>query len=468
MRIDELNAHERRLWDAFSQGRRLDVSDDPAAPDPVIRSDVVAALLLGAHAEPAPGDRPALRLTGAHITGRLDLGFTDVAAPIHLTDCRFDEAPLLQGARTRQLVLTDCTLPGLVADTAQIDGRLVVTHCRLTGPLVLNRAQINGDLDLRETAIGFPAGEAVSANHAHVGGDALCANLAVEGTFRLSGASIDGEFDLEGASLRAPGRHALDAYHVRVAEDFTFHPGFSAEGRIILSGAAVAAAIGFCGARLSNPGDTALEAVGHRRSAPSSWPVRTAPSALLGPRHLDRAFVMLDHHLREGGVERLARGVLQLGHLLARHHAAHVVRGVVHGTLGGHVLAPGGQPAGERPDLRVLGLLDAGGELLHLGRPRTVGREVGHLDGLAVVGDHPRREGDVGSVVLPLRCRCRCRRGRRGGRGGGGGVAAVSGRAVVVAVATAGGQDECCRTCGSHGGGTADEGTLADHGGATP
>ncbi|CAM5537928.1 Oxidoreductase OS=Streptomyces tendae OX=1932 GN=GUR47_27220 PE=4 SV=1 [Streptomyces tendae] len=261
MRIDELNAHERRLWDAFSQGRRLDVSDDPAAPDPVIRSDVVAALLLGAHAEPAPGDRPALRLTGAHITGRLDLGFTDVAAPIHLTDCRFDEAPLLQGARTRQLVLTDCTLPGLVADTAQIDGRLVVTHCRLTGPLVLNRAQINGDLDLRETAIGFPAGEAVSANHAHVGGDALCANLAVEGTFRLSGASIDGEFDLEGASLRAPGRHALDAYHVRVAEDFTFHPGFSAEGRIILSGATVAAAIGFCGARLSNPGDTALEAV---------------------------------------------------------------------------------------------------------------------------------------------------------------------------------------------------------------
>ncbi|CAM5360323.1 hypothetical protein SVIOM342S_09127 [Streptomyces violaceorubidus] len=229
MRIDELNAHERRLWDAFSQGRRLDVSDDPAAPDPVIRSDVVAALLLGAHAEPAPGDRPALRLTGAHITGRLDLGFTDVAAPIHLTDCRFDEAPLLQGARTRQLVLTDCTLPGLVADTAQIDGRLVVTHCRLTGPLVLNRAQINGDLDLRETAIGFPAGEAVSANHAHVGGDALCANLAVEGTFRLSGASIDGEFDLEGASLRAPAVTPWTPTTSVSPRTSTFHPGFSAE-----------------------------------------------------------------------------------------------------------------------------------------------------------------------------------------------------------------------------------------------
>ncbi|WP_030191012.1 hypothetical protein [Streptomyces violaceorubidus] len=279
MRLNELNVHERRLWDAFPQGRRVDVSTEPAHPAPpaqpappaglaapapsapVVRADAVAALLLGAHAEPAPGDRPALRLTGAHITGRLDLGFTEVAVPVLLADCRFDEAPLLQGARTRQLVMTDCTLPGLVADTAQIDGRLVVSRCRLTGPLVLNRTQIHGDLDLRDTVIGFPGGEAVSAIHARVAGDALCTNLAVEGTFRLSGASIEGEFDLESAALRAPGANALDAYHVRIAQDFTFHPGFSAEGRIILSGATVAAAIGFCGARLSNPGDIALEAV---------------------------------------------------------------------------------------------------------------------------------------------------------------------------------------------------------------
>ncbi|MFF0643753.1 oxidoreductase [Streptomyces tendae] len=288
MRIDELNAHERRLWDAFPRGRRLDVSEAPAPPDPanttgpgspggagspedaaapaapadpVIRADAIAALLLGAHAEPTPGDRPALRLTGAHITGRLDLRFAEIAAPILLTDCHFDEAPLLQGARTRQLVMTDCAMPGLVADTAQIDGRLVVSRCRLTGPLVLNRTQINGDLDLRDTTVVFPEGEAISAVHAQVGGDALCTNLAVEGTFRLSGASIDGEFDLEGAALRAPDANALDAYHVRVAEDFTCHPGFSAEGRVILSGATVAAAVGFCGGRLSNPGGIALEAV---------------------------------------------------------------------------------------------------------------------------------------------------------------------------------------------------------------
>ncbi len=285
MHPDELSADERRLWDAYPQGRPValtadptpsadppdpapsaDPQDppdpaDPAPPDQVIRAEVVAALLLGAHTANAPGDRPALRLTGARITGRLDLGFTDITAPVHLTDCRFDETPLLRAARTRELSLTGCALPGLVADTAQIDAGLTLTHCRLTGPLVLDRAQINGDLDLRDTAIAHPGGEAISAVHAQVSGNALCADLTVEGTFRLSGACVDGEFDLEGARLRAPGRHALDAYHVRVGEDFTCHPGFSAEGRLILSGATVGAAIGFCGARLSNPGDVALEAV---------------------------------------------------------------------------------------------------------------------------------------------------------------------------------------------------------------
>lgn len=97
--------------------------------------------------------------------------------------------------------MTGCGLPGLVADAAQIDARLALSRCRLTGPLVLTRAQLNGDLDLRDTTVTAPGGEVVSAVHATVDGDALCTNLTVDGGFRLSGASMDGEFDLEGAAL---------------------------------------------------------------------------------------------------------------------------------------------------------------------------------------------------------------------------------------------------------------------------
>lgn len=260
MRPNELGAVERQLWNSFTQGTAVDVRDGTSV-ESAIRADVIEALLLGAGADPAPGDRPALRLTGARITGSLDLRFAEIAVPVVLADCRFDEVPLLHGARLRELALPGSSLPGLAADMAQIDGLLVLSRCHLTGPLILNRAEIHGDLDLRDTVITAPGAEAISAVHVAIGGDTLCTNLAVQGGFRVSGASIDGEFDLEGASLSNPGGNALDAYHIQITEGFTFHPGFRAEGRIILSGATVPAAIGFCGAVLNNAGDVALEAV---------------------------------------------------------------------------------------------------------------------------------------------------------------------------------------------------------------
>ncbi|MGW7271787.1 oxidoreductase [Streptomyces sp. NPDC054864] len=260
MRLDELSSAERLLWDSYPHGAAVDVRDG-VSENSAIRSDVIEALLLGAGADPAPGHRPALRLTGARIAGSLDLRYAEIAVPLVLVDCRFDAVPLLQGARLRELVLRGSSLPGLAADMAQVEARLALSRCHLTGPLILNRAEIHGDLDLRDTVVTAPGVEAISAVHVTVSGDLLCTNLAVRGGFRVSGAAVDGEFDLEGASLSNPGGHALDAYHVQVSEDFTFHPGFRAEGRIILSGAAVSAGIGFCGAVLNNTGDIALEAV---------------------------------------------------------------------------------------------------------------------------------------------------------------------------------------------------------------
>jgi hypothetical protein len=261
VRADELNADERDLWNSFPQGSAVDVRDGVSSAEPTVRAEVIAALLLGAGDEPARGERPALRLSGAHITGSLDIRFAEIRVPVILGDCRFDTAPLLRGARIHEVVLTGCILPGIDLSTAQIDGRLVLSECHLSGPLGLTRAQIQGDVDLTDTVVRAPDTEAISAVHLRAGGDMLCTNLIVHGGFRLSGAAVSGEFDLEGATLSNPEGHALDAYHVQITEDFTFHPGFTAEGRIILSGATVGAAIGFCGAELRNPGDIALEAV---------------------------------------------------------------------------------------------------------------------------------------------------------------------------------------------------------------
>ncbi|NEB74268.1 oxidoreductase [Streptomyces sp. SID14478] len=262
MRPDELNPNERQLWHSYTQGLPLVLSlDAPHEQPPALRAEYIAALLLGAGPEPVAGGRPALRLSGATITGTLDLQFADITAPVALTGCRFTDVPLLQGALFRELVLDGCVLPGLNADMLQVQGRLALSGCRLSGPVALTCAEVGSDLDLTHSVISCPGDEAVSAVRLTTGGDLLCTHLTVHGRTRLSGARISGEFDLEGAHLSNPGRTVLDAYHVQVTEDFTFHPGFSAEGEVVLSGATVGAAIGFCGARLRNPGGLALEAV---------------------------------------------------------------------------------------------------------------------------------------------------------------------------------------------------------------
>jgi hypothetical protein len=141
---DELTPLESQLWAALAQGRTVEAQAVPETTGTTVRADVVVALLLGAAADHTPGGRPALRLTGAYVTGLLDLRFTEITMPVALTDCVFDEPPLLQGARTREWAMTGCTLPGLIADTAQVDARLVLSGCRVTGPLVLRVPETDG------------------------------------------------------------------------------------------------------------------------------------------------------------------------------------------------------------------------------------------------------------------------------------------------------------------------------------
>jgi len=56
---------------------------------------------------------PAVRLSGARITGRLDLTFADVGYAVLLRNCHWVERPHLAGVRLRQVSLSGSHLPGL-------------------------------------------------------------------------------------------------------------------------------------------------------------------------------------------------------------------------------------------------------------------------------------------------------------------------------------------------------------------
>jgi hypothetical protein len=190
VRVEDLSEAERALWDAFPLASTVDlrvgdaVADDPSGggmwgENRSVRAEVVTALLLGARTA-EPGRVPAVRLSGARITGSFDLAFAEVAHTALLQECFFDEPPDLYGARTRLVNLSRSRLPGLGLSDAQIDGMLALGGCRFDGPVEMTGALVTGTLFLRNAELrGDPALRAESLT---VGRDMMCAGMTATGT----------------------------------------------------------------------------------------------------------------------------------------------------------------------------------------------------------------------------------------------------------------------------------------------
>lgn len=99
---DELTSPERELWDAFPEGRLVDLRTGVPEDDRVdggeqwgagrtVQAAVIVALLLGANAVQA-GAVACLRLGGARISGSLNLAGAQIAHDLWLEDCWFEES----------------------------------------------------------------------------------------------------------------------------------------------------------------------------------------------------------------------------------------------------------------------------------------------------------------------------------------------------------------------------------------
>ncbi|MFF4007492.1 hypothetical protein [Streptomyces sp. NPDC001717] len=123
---EEWSDPERRLWSAFRDGGVLDLctgvasEDDPAGgaawgPERQIRALVIAQLLL--EGPPArPGKVRALRVTGARVTGALDLTSATVDCEIDFDACSFAEVLSLRHASALAVYLQKSHLPELSAE----------------------------------------------------------------------------------------------------------------------------------------------------------------------------------------------------------------------------------------------------------------------------------------------------------------------------------------------------------------
>lgn len=322
---------EREMLAAF---RRGDWFEDRGP----VRASVVRGLLL---APPAAGTAqpPRLRLRGVTITGTLDLAETVVAGTLRLHDCRFEQAPCLDGASLGGLEMRGCRLPGLSAAGLTTGWKCEISGCRVTGPIDLYGASIGGSLhlenshlagrgerrgeaalqllcatvggdiqagtglrvdgctDLRDTSVRGtvvlkraqlinPDGTALNAKRLHVGGDLNCrAGLAAEGTVDLRDAQVGGGVLFEQASITAAHGPALRAHGMAVGAEFNCCDGFAAHGRISISSVTVRSRISFADAVIDVPAST--PALTCRRS--------TAFELVLAPRESIKGVVDLSH-----------------------------------------------------------------------------------------------------------------------------------------------------------------------------
>ncbi|MFF5305313.1 oxidoreductase [Streptomyces sp. NPDC013161] len=265
---EEMTSPERELWDAFPEGRQVDLragtpsEDDPAqgadwGPERTLRAAVVTALARGANAAP-PGAVTALHVAGARITGQLDLAEAEISNRLRFEGCWFEEAPSLYGAATRTIGFIGCQVPGIDATLASIEGTLSLERSVLHGTLSLMRARIAGELQLRGAKLSAPDGRALFAGGLVMEGGVFCRRgFVAHGGIRLLGAQLPGGLFMEGARLENPDGPALLADNA-VAQTLVFTEGFTAQGTVRLRGAQVADQLTFDGAYL-NGEDVALD-----------------------------------------------------------------------------------------------------------------------------------------------------------------------------------------------------------------
>lgn len=272
MEINNLTPAERRIWDAFPRGERVDFRPDPDedaseghawGPERTVRAEVLQALLATSPSE--PGQIAGLDVKGMRVSGKLDLKYAVIDAPMRMRGCWFERKPMLFGARLRALNLSDSVLPGLTAGTLRVEVELRMACCRITGPVRLAGAQIAGGLFLQRAVIGTPdaAEEAaeppLQINHADIGTDVIAMELTVHGQFRMNGTTVGGQVQLDRARLYAPGGIALHAETLTVGTDLRGNR-LQTRGMLNITGARIPGQLFLGRAQLSNPGGVALRA----------------------------------------------------------------------------------------------------------------------------------------------------------------------------------------------------------------
>ena len=227
--------------------------DDPAR---TVRAEFIRFLILGGSDECRTHEK-GLRLSGAVVTGILDLEGCRIPRDIGLKDCRFGATPVLRSAVIDNLFLDGSALPGLQADRLEARGGLSVRGATVTGEIGLRGARIGGNIEADGATIVSPAGMAVDADGLEAQGGFLLRGTQVRGGVDLSGVRLGADVNAIGVQIERPGEVALNGDGLAARGDMALR-GATITGEIRLQGALFGGDVDCRSATLAEPGGHAL------------------------------------------------------------------------------------------------------------------------------------------------------------------------------------------------------------------
>jgi uncharacterized protein YjbI with pentapeptide repeats len=243
-------------------------------------------------------DPRGIRLTGAHVTGQLDLTGLDVRFPLRFDDCEFEHAPVLLGADLFGLSLTRCRLPGLLANGLRLRNDLDLSGARIRGShasvasitrraaVWLSEATVGGRLLCTDAFIDGIQDRALYADRIQIAGAArLIGHFTAFGEVRMMGARIGGGLELTGAHLISRQWLALDLAGATIEGGLLMARDPSGRtpvirGRVDLASARIKGTITMQNAAVFLAGDPLPYDSAYRWSPPGT--VIRAPSLTLG------------------------------------------------------------------------------------------------------------------------------------------------------------------------------------------
>ncbi|WP_410633180.1 hypothetical protein [Amycolatopsis sp. cmx-4-83] len=212
--LTDLTPPELELLDSTRRGVVAQVSELPvhllAVSDVsghLVRGRFLRELLLGRHGELDPR---GVRLTGARITGDLDLAHVRAKCGLYLTRCTIEGSFSAADARIENLTCEDSRFDHLDAGRLRVEGVLGLAGTRITEadsdepPINLGDAHV-GELDCSGLEIRTGSIAALFGDGLHVDGDVTLWRARIHcfaeyGALRLTSARIGGQLD--GAELQ--------------------------------------------------------------------------------------------------------------------------------------------------------------------------------------------------------------------------------------------------------------------------